>query len=338
MASTLVSSLPQTTGPISGLRAGGDDRGAGTVGEDDRGGAVRRVGPVGELLRADDQDGAGRTGPDRVVRGREAVAEPGARRVEVERSGRVDAERPRDLGGGVRDLVGQAAGRDDHRVDVLRLRSGLGHGLGGGARAHRDDGVVVATETALRDADPGADPLVVGVHDLREIVVGDDSVGPEVAEAGDPRAGGAGHRRDRHGARPARVRPEIRHAFTPACSATKAAAASASSGDLTAMVATPFSSRLTSPTSVPGGRQFQHAGDSEALQRRHAEVPADRPGHLRDEQLQVGRTGADHRAVGVREQRPGRVGGGEARPRARRAQPRRLPCTRCGTRRRPAVG
>ena len=52
----------------------------------------------------------------------------------------------------------------------VRLQAGLGQRLRGGPRAHRHDRVVLAAEPALGDADPGADPLVVGVHDLREIV------------------------------------------------------------------------------------------------------------------------------------------------------------------------
>ena len=45
---------------------------------------------------------------------------------------------------------------------------------------------------ALGDADPALDPLVVGVHDLGEIVVGHPPPGLVGAEAEDAGAGGAG--------------------------------------------------------------------------------------------------------------------------------------------------
>ena len=90
-----------------------------------------------------------------------------------------------DLGGGVRHLGVQAAGGDDDGVDVRWLQPRLGQGLRTGPGAHRDDGVVLAGEPPLGDPDPAADPLVVGVHDLRQLVVGDDPVGPEMAESGD---------------------------------------------------------------------------------------------------------------------------------------------------------
>ena len=64
-----------------------DDRGAGAVGEDDRVRAVDRVDRVGELLRADDQHLLRRAAPDQVGGDAEAVAEPGAGGVEVERAG-----------------------------------------------------------------------------------------------------------------------------------------------------------------------------------------------------------------------------------------------------------
>ena len=98
--------LPQTTGPMPGLVGVGraDDRGAGAVGEDDRGRAVVPVDPVGELLGADHQHVARprRRGSPWSARG-QRVAEAGAGGVEVERAGRRDAEPVGDLGGRVRD-------------------------------------------------------------------------------------------------------------------------------------------------------------------------------------------------------------------------------------------
>ena len=38
----------------------------------------------------------------------------------------------------------------------------------------------------------------------------------------------------------------------------------------------------------PSRRQFQHAGDAQRAKGLHAQVPADRPGDLGDQQLEVG--------------------------------------------------
>src|SRR5690606_18866858 len=94
------------------------------------------------------------------------------------------------------------------------------------------------------DAHPLADPLVVGVHPLREVVVGDDVLRLRAAQAEEP---GAGNRRGG---------PELlgaRHVSAPACSVMRSTALSRSSGVLRASVAVPLRSRLTRPTSVPAG-------------------------------------------------------------------------------------
>src|SRR3954463_4746874 len=74
-------------------------------------------------------------------------------------------------------LVGvQAAGRD-------RLATGRDR--------HLDEGLVLAGPAPLGDADAGLDPLVVGVHDLREFVVGDPPAGAVTAQPEDAGAGGS---------------------------------------------------------------------------------------------------------------------------------------------------
>ena len=91
---------------------------------------------------------------------------------------------------------------------------------------------------------PGADPLVVGVDPGGELVVGDD---PLRLEAAQPEQPGAGHAlgEPQPGALIGRSRRGR--------AATSSAAASRSSGVLSASVRTPLSSRLASPTSVPAG-------------------------------------------------------------------------------------
>ena len=98
--------------------------------------------------------------------------------------GRVNAQRAGDLGRGVRHRGVQAAGGHDDGVDVGRAAGPASASAFALARAPIDDDrVVLAGEPAFGDADPAADPLVVGVHDLRQFVVGDHPVRPEMAEA-----------------------------------------------------------------------------------------------------------------------------------------------------------
>src|ERR1700712_6010357 len=154
----------------------------------------------------------------------------------------MDPERSGNLGGCMGYLRVQAAGGNDDGIDIGRLQTRLGQRFCAGPGTHRDDGVVHPGKAPLGDPYPAADPLVIGVHDLRELVIGDDAVRAVMAQPGNLRAGGAGPVDDLD------PRPWRGHSRTPECSATKSAALSSSAGVFSAMVATPFRSRRISPT------------------------------------------------------------------------------------------
>ena len=176
-------------------------------------------------------------------------------------------------------------------------QAGVGEGLRAGVRAHRDDAVGLRAEAALDDPDPAADPLVVGLDALRELVVGDDAVGLGAAEAEDAGAG------DGIGLADGRAQAHS----PPRISST---AAARSSGVETFAVAVPLIWRLTIPVSVPAGVSSTAPVMPRSREGVHAGVPADRERDLRDEPVEHVRSRVDDGAVGVGEQRraPGRRG------------------------------
>jgi hypothetical protein len=90
-----------------------------------------------------------------------------------------------------RDRVLEAgAGGDDH-VDLVGVQPAGRDRLAPGGDGHLDEGLVLAGPAPLGDADAGLDPLVVGVHHPRELVVGDPPARPVAAQAEDAGAGGA---------------------------------------------------------------------------------------------------------------------------------------------------
>ena len=162
--------LPQATGadPDRVLVGRGTDHGgARRVREDDRGGAVVPVQPVRELLGADDQHVPGGARADQVRRRAHRVAEARARGVEVERGRRRYPDLVGGLGRGVGDRVGHRAAGHDHRVDVGRGEPGVLDGQLARVRGQVDELRVGIGDATGLDADPVADPLVVGVHALR---------------------------------------------------------------------------------------------------------------------------------------------------------------------------
>src|SRR5690606_32435465 len=177
-----------------------------------------------------------RPAPYRVRRGGERVTEPRAGGVDVERPRGVDAEPVGHAARGVGDLGLQRARRDDHQVDVARGQPARGQRLA--ARLHRqvDLGLLGTRDPAFDDADPGADPLVAGVHGLGEVLVGHHVGGLVAAERQHPRAGGA---------------LDLPH--LPVSSLIRSRAASRSSGVFSATVRTPRRARLARPVSVPPG-------------------------------------------------------------------------------------
>src|SRR6185437_4104467 len=130
-----------------------------------------------------------------------------------------------------------------------------GERLRPGRLGHVRDGFVVPGDPARLDPDPGPDPLVAGVNDLGEVVVGHDLVRLVAAE-------------------PENLRPDHDQASfcsSPLCSpvpwspdadpcaATRARAASSWSGVLIASSSIPGSARLAMPVSVPPGSSSMNA-------------------------------------------------------------------------------
>src|SRR5699024_3251762 len=70
---------------------------------------------------------------------------------------------------------------------------------------------------------------------------------------------------------------------------------------------------LGQPGEGPGGRELDHRGDTAIAQGRHAGLPVDGGGDLVHDQLEVPGAGADHLPACVRDQRHGRIVGGQAR-------------------------
>ncbi len=175
-----------------------DDR-AGAVAEEDAGGAVLPVEQAGEQLDAHHEDAARLARRDELVRDRDAVDEPGARRRDVE--GR-DLLRPELLlhVDGARGHGRVAADRadDDHvevgDVEPRRLERTAARG-GGHVAVH----LVIGGDVAPADAGALGDPRVGGVDDLLELAVGDHPLGGVVARAQDATLGDGrgGHGRER---------------------------------------------------------------------------------------------------------------------------------------------
>src|SRR5829696_5739895 len=176
---------------LRGLGRADQDR-AGSVGEDDRGGPVVLVHPVGQLLRADQQHPAGGAGGDRGGGRGQAVDEAGAGAVEVVRAGGGDPEPAGHRGGRMRDGARHRAGRDDHQVNVGGGQAAGGQRLAAGADRHVNHRLVRAGDPAAGDADPAADPLVVGVHPLGQLGVGHHPGRLVLSQGQEPGAGQCG--------------------------------------------------------------------------------------------------------------------------------------------------
>ena len=165
MASSCEPSAPQTVGPMPGFVGRSDDHGAGAVAEDERRRAVLRVGEVGELLHADDQDVRRAPAADHVVGEAEAVAEAGAGGGQVERGGGPGAEPVGDVGGGGWGLQQVGDGRDHDGPDLFRSDAGMRERLAGRLDRHVGDRLVVAGPAPLDDA--GALPIHSSVESMR---------------------------------------------------------------------------------------------------------------------------------------------------------------------------
>ena len=147
---------------------------AGAVAEKDTGVALRPIGDRGQFFRADDEDGVVGVGGDELLRDFDREKESGAGRRDVEtgRSFRADLCLNK-AGGGGKHHVGRGGG-DEDEIDFIARDAGLFHRGERGFGAHVAGVFVVRGDAALLDAGAGGDPLVIGLDDLGEIVVGEN--------------------------------------------------------------------------------------------------------------------------------------------------------------------
>src|SRR6516162_1802983 len=178
--------------PGCGIRFGhrADHRGARAVREDNAGGPVSPVDPLGELLRPDHQHVPCAAGPHRVAGRAQRVTEAGARRVQVVGTRCQDLEPGGHAGGGVGDHDLRGAGGHDDQVDVGGGQAARGQRLPTRCHGHVHDRLVRAGQPPAGDADPAADPLVAGVDGYRKLLVGEHVRRLIPAEREDPRARG----------------------------------------------------------------------------------------------------------------------------------------------------
>ena len=73
-------------------------------------------------------------------------------------------------------MIGAGGGIDDG-VELARGHTGHLQGPHGRALGHVGSGLAFGHPVALFDPGAGANPLVGGLHELRQLIVGDDTVG-----------------------------------------------------------------------------------------------------------------------------------------------------------------
>ena len=158
---------------------------AGAVSEEDAGAPVLPVDEPGEHLRADHQavlpGGLGQ----QALHGVDGEQEAAACGIQVKAHRVVGQPQPplHHAGGRGGQVVGGESGHHAG-ADVLRGNPGVFQRLPGGAHAHIRVGLRGAVVAGL-DAGAGGDPLVAGIHDFCQVVVGDDFRRGEPAGASD---------------------------------------------------------------------------------------------------------------------------------------------------------
>ena len=192
-----------------------EDEGARAVPEDDRAVAVRaspgqhlgrsrRVGVAeengefrvrpreerGMALGADQEHAPVRARPDEGVGDMKTGEKPGALHPDIQGMRGREAE----PGGEKPAIAGEVMGRrhrgEDDQVDIFRREPRVVQGPAGRLEAEVARGNAPAREAALFDAGALSDPLVAGVHQARETLVGHDAFGHEHAGASNDGPGG----------------------------------------------------------------------------------------------------------------------------------------------------
>ena len=153
-------------------------RGPGPVPEEDAGGPVGKVDDAAEGLHPHDEGVLPAGSGQQAFGGVQSVDEAGAGGVQVEahrvlRQAQIPLE---DAGGGGGEKVLGQSGHDAH-PDLLRSNAGALQSLFGGGQTEGGVAFHAGAVVAAGDTGAGDDPLVVGVHNLGHVVVGDGLTG-----------------------------------------------------------------------------------------------------------------------------------------------------------------
>ncbi len=130
----------------------------------------------GVTLRSDQQDAPGGAGADERVADLEARQKPRALHADVDRVRRLEPERASQKAAAARKVVVRRHRREHDEVEVLGAQARVLQGVPRGGQGQDRGGLSAPGEPALGDARALADPLVAGVHQEGQPVVGDHAV------------------------------------------------------------------------------------------------------------------------------------------------------------------
>ena len=168
---------------LSAVLRGAQHRRAGPVAEQDARSSVGIVRHARERLGSDEQDVAGHAGGNEGAAPGQAVDEPAARGFQIagHRMLRADGRLHQASGGG-EQMVGRAGGHQDG-VEFPGLHLGVLQGTVRGLDRQIAGGLVVGGNVPLPDARPLDDPLVRGIDQPFQVMVGQHAFGHVAAQA-----------------------------------------------------------------------------------------------------------------------------------------------------------
>mmetsp|Transcript_11019 Transcript_11019/g.39870 ORF Transcript_11019/g.39870 Transcript_11019/m.39870 type:complete len:362 (+) Transcript_11019:365-1450(+) len=182
------------------VRRGRQHHRAAAVAEQDARPAVAPVDVPREDVGADHQHVFVFSAADEVDTVHESDDEAAARGGEVERERALRADRGLDRARAAEDVVGGGR-REDDEIYVFRVYPRHLQRIRRRLRRERSQGLVAAYDVPLPDPRARLDPLVVRVHERREVVVRERLLRDRHADAGDLRARGDERGRHRDGRR-----------------------------------------------------------------------------------------------------------------------------------------
>ncbi len=194
----------------AGLAVGLEHHRAGAIAEQHAGGAIGPVGHAAHGFGADHQRRPGIAGADELVGHRQAIDEARTGRVDVHRHAAFGAQPGLDQAGRGRENEVRRGGAHHDHVQVGRSDAGRLHRTQCRPVTQVATGLPFGCHVALADAGAGLDPLVAGLDDPAQVVVGQDLVRQIAAGACDTRVDTTvGHRLAHHDSRCATRRPGL---------------------------------------------------------------------------------------------------------------------------------